>query len=70
MEELEVCPVCHEDCAYIETEGGWSVYAVCGNCGTHTAFCDMEKEGGQDAAALKVTRLWNMGKVIRAGNGE
>ena len=37
MMELLPCRVCHEDCAYVETEGDWCVYVTCGNCGSQTS---------------------------------
>ncbi len=70
MEELGICPVCHEDSAFIETEGGWCVYVQCGHCGTHTAFTSYKNEEEKKEAELAVTRLWNMGKVIAESRGE
>ena len=71
MEEmLGPCPVCHEDCAYLEEEGGWCVYVVCGHCGSQTAFCRFEDENEKAEAGEKAVRLWNMGKVIAERRGE
>ena len=70
MEELGICPVCHEDAGYLEHEGGWCVYAQCGHCGTHTAFCRYDGEDGVSAAEAKAVMLWNMGKVIAERRGE
>lgn len=70
MDELRECPVCHEDLAFIETEGGWCVYVQCSNCGTHTAFQAYEGEEGYREAVKTVSGLWNMGKIISDGRGE
>ena len=70
MIELEACPICHEDCAYIETEGNWCVYVQCPNCGTHTAFQPFSNEAEKEAAEKHVAQIWNMGKVIAEGRGE
>jgi len=64
MEELMPCPICHEDCAYIENEAGWCVYVQCGNCGTHTAFHKYTDEESMKKAEEMVAHLWNMNKVI------
>ena len=64
MKELTTCPICHEDSAFIETEGGWCVYVQCGHCGTHTAFQSFRTEEEKEKAEEAVIRLWNMGKVI------
>ncbi len=69
-DELSECPVCHEDCGYIETEGGWCVYVQCGNCGTHTAFMPYNNDEEKKAAEITVSQLWNMGKVVFDGRGE
>ena len=60
MEELGICPVCHEDSAFVQ----------CGHCGTHTAFTSYKNEEEKKEAELVVTRLWNMGKVIAESRGE
>ena len=70
MEELEVCRVCHEDCAYIEYEGDWCVYVQCANCGTHTAFRPYENEEEKAEAERASVELWNMGKVIKEARSE
>ena len=64
MKELTVCPICHEDSAFIETEGGWCVYVQCGHCGTHTAFHSFHSDEEKEKAERAVVQLWNMGKVI------
>ena len=70
LNELEPCRVCHEDCAYLETEGDWCLYAVCGNCGSTTAFCAYQNFEEKQQAARKAIHLWNMGKVIAERRGE
>ena len=64
MKELTVCPICHEDSAFIETEGGWCVYVQCGHCGTHTAFHSFHSDEEKEKAERAVVQLWNMGKVM------
>ena len=63
-DEFRSCPVCHEECAYIETENNWCVYVQCGNCGAHTTFIEYKSPEEKPDAERKVTELWNMGKVI------
>jgi len=70
MEELELCPVCHEDSAFLEYEGGWCVYVQCGVCGTHTSFIGYNNDKEKEAAEQNSVRLWNMGKVIAERRGE
>lgn len=70
LSELLPCRVCHEDCAYIETEGDWCLYVACGNCGSTTAFCAYEDAQQKKEAARKAVTLWNMGKVIAERRGE
>lgn len=70
MEELMPCPICHEDCAFIETEGNWCVYVQCGHCGTHTAFHSFDSDESKKRAEENVVHLWNMGKVIAEARTE
>lgn len=70
MEELLACPVCHEECAYMESEGDWCVWVECGSCGSHTAFQRYDNEEEKAAAEEKAAMLWNMGKVVNATRGE
>ena len=70
MDEYRDCPVCHEDSAYLEHEGGWCVYVTCPICGTHTSFIRYDNEEEKAEAEVKSIRLWNMGKVIREQRGE
>ncbi|MCF0134898.1 MAG: hypothetical protein HUJ69_00570 [Lachnospiraceae bacterium] len=68
--DLLPCRVCHEDCAYIETEGDWCVYVVCGNCGSTTAFQAYNNEDQKTVAVKTAVKLWNMGKAIAERRGE
>ena len=70
MEELMPCPICHEDCAFIETEGNWCVYVQCGHCGTHAAFHSFDSDESKKRAEENVVHLWNMGKVIAEARTE
>lgn len=70
LDELEACPVCHEDCAYVDTEGGWCVYVACANCGTQTAPVPYKNEEERALAEKEAIKLWNMGKVIAQSRGE
>ena len=70
MNELEACPVCHEDDAYIDTEGGWCIFVRCANCGTQTASAPYNNEEERVKAEADVVKLWNMGKVIAQSRGE
>ncbi len=64
MYELNPCKSCHEEAAYVETEGDWCVYVECGHCGTHTAFQAYRTPEEKKAAEERVVQLWNMGKVV------
>ena len=64
MNDLEQCPICHEDCGYIEFEGGWCVYVECGNCGSHTSYITFKNEEQKRRAEQESIKLWNMGKVV------
>jgi len=70
LNDLEACPVCHEDDAYIDTEGGWNIFVRCANCGTQTANVPFMNEEEKKEAEKSVIRLWNMGKVIAQSRGE
>lgn len=70
MHELNPCKICHEDCAYLETEGDWCVYVICGHCGTHTAFQRYRNEEEKKEAEKRVVELWNMGKVVAEARTE
>ncbi len=70
MEEIQICPICHEDCGYLEYEGDWCVYMQCGNCGTHTSYISYRDPEGKKRAEKDSIRLWNMGKVNPEGRFE
>ena len=69
-EELLPCRVCQDDCAYVEHEGGWCTYVICGNCGSTTSHFAYNNEEEKLEAEKKVIRLWNMGKIIAERRGE
>lgn len=69
-DELLPCRVCFEDCGYIEDEGGWCVYAICGNCGSATAFIQYDSDNEKLDAIKRASQLWNMGKVIAERRSE
>ena len=66
---LQDCPHCG-GAGMLEEENGWCVYAVCMDCGAQTAPFEFNTPEEREAAAEKVARLWNVGKVIRQENGE
>ena len=68
--ELVPCRVCHEDCAYVEDEGGWCVYVVCADCGSQTAPSEYHSKAERAEAAAGAAMLWNVGKVVRSDLGE
>lgn len=70
MDELGICPVCHEDTGYVEEEAGWAIYVNCANCGTHTAMQSYTTEEEKKAAEISAIQIWNMGKVVKEGRGE
>lgn len=70
MHEFEACPICHDDSAFLEDEGGFCVYVQCPNCGTHTSFISYNNEEEKAEAEERSVKLWNMGKVIAEGRGE
>ena len=70
LAELLPCRVCHEDCAYLETEGDWCLYVTCGHCGSTTAFVQYQDPASKREAAKSAIDLWNMGKVIAERRGE
>ncbi len=70
MDEIGICKVCHEDCAYIEDEGDWGVYVNCPICGSHSAICEYHTAEEREAAEQDAIRIWNMGKIIAERRGE
>lgn len=67
--ELEECPACRGT-GMIMHEGGWNVQVECVDCGAHTVFVEYDSEKEKQEAVSKVSRLWNMGKVIKSDPGE
>ena len=67
--ELQDCPICHGP-GILEEENGWCVYAMCLDCGAQTAPFEFNTPAEREAAAEKVTNLWNVGKVVCSDNGE
>ena len=67
--ELEACPVCR-GAGLMEDEQGWCIYAVCMDCGAHTAHIDYASPESRLEAARQAARLRNMGKVIHSGVGD
>ena len=67
--DLHDCPYCG-GLGLLEEEGGWSVYAMCAQCGSQTAPFEFNTPEEREEAARKAAHLWNMGKVIRADLGE
>lgn len=66
---LEECPVCRGS-GYLVHEGGWNVQVECSDCSAHTVYVEYENDAQKKEAELQVTRLWNMGKVIKSDAGE
>lgn len=66
---LEDCPVCRGNGVLVH-EGGWNVQVECADCGAHTVYVEYETEAVKQEAEQQVTRLWNLGKVIKSEPGE
>lgn len=66
---LEECPVCRGS-GYLVHEGGWNVQVECADCSAHTVYVEYETPEQKLDAEQQVTRLWNMGKVIKSEAGE
>lgn len=66
---LEECPGCRGT-GMIVHEGGWNVQVECTDCGAHTVYVEYNSEAEKEEAVRNVTRLWNMGKVIKLDPGE
>lgn len=66
---LEECPICR-GCGYVVHEGGWNVQVECADCNAHTVYIEYNNDEEKVNAELQVTRLWNMGKVIKSDVGE
>jgi len=67
--ELEDCPVCRGP-GCLQEEQDWCFYTACLDCGSHTAEIRYHTPEERLPAARQAARLWNMGKVIRAGVGD
>ena len=61
---LEDCPICRGS-GFVVHEGGWNVQVECNDCSAHTVYVAYSNEEEKKDAELQVTRLWNMGKVIK-----
>lgn len=66
---LEDCPVCRGS-GYLVHEGGWNVQVECADCSAHTVYVEYETPEQKKEAEIQVTRLWNMGKVVKSDTGE
>ena len=67
--ELQDCPYCG-GAGLLEEENGWCWYVMCMDCGSQTAPFEYKTPEEYVEAARKAAHLWNIGKVIRADNGE
>ena len=67
--ELQNCPNCGGT-GILEEENGYCWYVMCMDCGAQTAPCEYHGAKDRAEAARKVAHLWNIGKTIRAENGE
>lgn len=66
---LEECPMCRGN-GMIQHEGGWNVQVECADCGSHTVYVEYATDAEKQEAERMVTRLWNLGKVIKSNPGE
>lgn len=66
---LEECPVCRGS-GFMVHEGGWNVQIECTDCSAHTVYVEYSNEEEKKEAERHVTRLWNLGKVIKSDVGE
>ena len=66
---LQDCPYC-SGAGLLEEESGWCWYAVCMDCGAHTAHFEYRTPEERPRAARKAADLWNVGKVLRGGLGD
>ena len=67
--ELHDCPYCGGP-GRLEEERGWSVCAICADCGSQTAPFEYATPDERTEAARKAAHPRNMGKVIRADISE
>lgn len=66
---LEECPVCRGS-GFMVHEGGWNVQIECADCSAHTVYVEYSNEQEKLEAEKRVTRLWNLGKVIKSDASE
>ena len=66
---LEECPMC-SGTGILQHEGGWNVQVECADCGSHTVYVEYSTDAEKLEAERMVTRLWNLGKVIKQNLGE
>lgn len=66
---LEECPMCRGT-GILQHEGGWNVQVECADCGSHTVYVEYSTDAEKLEAERMVTRLWNLGKVIKSNIGE
>ena len=66
---LEECPMCRGT-GILQHEGGWNVQVECADCGSHTVYVEYSTDAEKLEAERMVTRLWNLGKVIKQNLGE
>ena len=67
--DLQDCPLCKGP-GVLEEEGGWCFYAMCMDCGCHTAEIPYKTNEERMQAAKNAAHLWNIGKVLRSDPGE
>ena len=67
--ELLDCPACGGP-GVLEEDNGWCVYAVCLDCGCHTAGVDYTRPEDRRRAAETAAHFWNIGKVLSHNPGE
>lgn len=66
---LQDCPYCG-GAGLLEEENGWCWYAMCMDCGSHTASFEFSTPDESEEAAGKAAYLWNIGKVVRSNISE
>ena len=69
-EDLNFCPICNEDVAYVETENDYWAYVICAHCGSRTVTATYRTPAEKVTAIKQVAHLWNIGKVIAERRGE
>ena len=62
---LEDCPVCRGS-GFVVHEGGWNVQVESIDFSAHTVYVAYSNDEEKVDAEKQVTRLWNMGKVIKS----